>query len=332
MFGCTKLRLIEPPKAARGHVTYVDGEVLRVTKIRIQLSRDRFGGEAASGGGATSGGGGTSEAAVLVGRATTTPQQRPAPFDGKLPWDAYQTQFELLAEMNRWSEAEKAAYLAISWRGPAATVLTNLPPEQHQSYQALTAALYSCFGVAHQTELSRMRLKARTRRREESLVELAEDVERLVHLAYPEAAEPMVEILAKDQFVDALPDEDMRLRIRQNKPVTMSDALGVALELEPYQLASRQKAKFVRETQLEKGHLTQRQFGHGAEEPAGDILQLLVDAIRRCSKRPTRPRKPPLHWKERNQPTRPNLICWECKERGHQRRECPKLQLGTHAS
>ena len=40
-------------------------------------------------------------------------------------------------------------------------------------------------------------------------MELAEDVERLVRLAYPEAAESMVEVLAKEQFVDALPDEDV---------------------------------------------------------------------------------------------------------------------------
>ena len=99
-------------------------------------------------------------------------------------------------------------------------MLTNLPPEQRGSYEALTTALDTRFGLSHQTELNRMRLKARTRR-DASLAELAaEDVEHLVRLAYPEAAEAMVEVLAKDQFVDALPDEDMRLRIRQNKPAT----------------------------------------------------------------------------------------------------------------
>ena len=57
----------------------------------------------------------------------------------------------------------------------------------------------------------------------------------------------MLEVLAKDQFVDALPDEDMQLRIRQNKPATLRDALGIALELESYHLASKQKARFVQE-------------------------------------------------------------------------------------
>ena len=98
-------------------------------------------------------------------------------------------------------------------------MLTNLPPEQRLSYGALTAALETRFGTAHQVELNRMRLKSRMRRRDESLPELAEDIERLVRLAYPDATEPMVEVLAKDQFVDALPEEEMRLCIRQHKPV-----------------------------------------------------------------------------------------------------------------
>ena len=76
----------------------------------------------------------------------------------------------------------------------------------------------------------------------------------------------MVEVLAKDQFVDALPDEDMRLRIRRNKPATLRDALGIALELESYQLASKQKARFVREAQLEEKD-------PGAKEQTGDVLQ-----------------------------------------------------------
>ena len=77
------------------------------------------------------------------------------------------------------------------------------------------------------------------RRREESLPELAEDIKRLARLAYPDAAE---EILAKDQFADALL-EDMQLRIRQNRPAT----LRAALELESYQLASRDPGLYVKE-------------------------------------------------------------------------------------
>ena len=93
-------------------------------------------------------------------------------------------------------------------------------------------------------------MKARTCCWEESLAKLVEDVEQLVHLAYPEADEAMGKVLAQDQFIDTLPDEYMRLRICQNKPTTLRDALRMALKLESYQLASRQRAWYVREAQL----------------------------------------------------------------------------------
>ena len=202
-------------------------------------------------------------------------------------------------------------------------MLTNIPPEQHQSYEALTVALDTHFGLSHQTELKRMQLKARTRCRDESLEELAEDVEHLVHLAYSEVAEAMVEVLAtaKDQFVDALPDEDMRLQVRQNKPATLRDALGTALELESYQLASKQKTRCLRETQLEERHPVHQRTTDQTKEQTGDVLQQLVDALQQVTKGPGRQQFPTAR-KERNRPDRSNLVCWECKERGHCKRDC----------
>ena len=64
------------------------------------------------------------------GPATTRTQQRPAPFDGKCTWDTYRAEFELLADLNGWSDAEKLAHLTISLRSAAAMVLTNFYPSQ----------------------------------------------------------------------------------------------------------------------------------------------------------------------------------------------------------
>ena len=129
---------------------------------------------------------------------------RPAPYDGTSPWDAYKAQFELLAELNSWTDAEKATFLAINLRGSALSLLGNLPPRSRTDYAALTEALDCRFGVAHQAELNRTRLRIRRRRRDEGLPELAEDVERLTRLAYPDADRTLLELLAKDQFIDAL--------------------------------------------------------------------------------------------------------------------------------
>ena len=73
---------------------------------------------------------------------------------------------------------EKATLLAVSLRGAASTVLSNLQPDRRSDYRALVTALENRFGTAHQAELHRMKLGNRTRKREESLAELMEDIER----------------------------------------------------------------------------------------------------------------------------------------------------------
>ena len=112
------------------------------------------------------------ERVIATGRGGTTffscPQlQRPEPFDRKVAWDVYRAHFELLAEMNGSNDTKKAAHLAVSLRGAAATVLTNIPVEQRQNYLSLTTALEMRFGTAHQKELNCMRLKTCNRRRDE---------------------------------------------------------------------------------------------------------------------------------------------------------------------
>jgi hypothetical protein len=132
-----------------------------------------------------------------------------------------------------------AAYLATSLKCPALNVLGNLSPERRQDYRALVAALGSRFGTAHRTELSRVKFKHRGRQRDESLAALAEELERLGRLAYPEASQELQDVLTRDQFIDALSDEDMRLRIKQERPKSLQKASELALELESFQIASK---------------------------------------------------------------------------------------------
>jgi hypothetical protein len=45
------------------------------------------------------------------------------------------------------------------------------------------------------------------------------------------------ETLAKEQFIDSLIDGDMRLRIKQAKPINLNDAIRHAVELEAFNKA-----------------------------------------------------------------------------------------------
>lgn len=46
-------------------------------------------------------------------------------------------------------------------------------------------------------------------------------------------------MIAKDQFVDALLDYDMRLRIKQSRPKSLNDDVRLAVEIETLCIAER---------------------------------------------------------------------------------------------
>ena len=131
--------------------------------------------------------------------------------------------------------------MATNLKGTALNILGNLPREKQQNYDALVDALASRFGTAHRMELSSVRFKNRVKQREESLQALAEDVELLSRLPYPDAPSTIQDVLARHQFIDALQDDEMRQRLKQERPSTLQKALEIALELESFQIASRQR-------------------------------------------------------------------------------------------
>ena len=156
------------------------------------------------------------------------PVQKPPLFDGKSQWEPYIAQFEIVAGINQWNVEQKGNYLATSLKGSNLSLLGNIPSDTRQDYKKLVTALESRFGSVHQQELYRSKFKSRLRRREESLQELAEDLERLARLAYPSAPEEMKDLLAKEQFIDAILDGDTRLRSKQSRPHSLRAALTLA--------------------------------------------------------------------------------------------------------
>lgn len=176
---------------------------------------------------------------------------KPATFDGTGSWLDYQAHFVACSSINRWTDLQKGLYLAASLRGQAQTVLGNMPKGQPSDYEKLTEALAARFAPANQTELYRAMLKERQLKSSETILELGEGIKRLTHLAYPTVPSDVSEMIAKDQFIDALTDFDMRLRIKQSRPRTLNEAIGLAVEIEAFCRAEKdrkEEAKFVRAT------------------------------------------------------------------------------------
>ena len=113
-----------------------------------------------------------------------------------------------------------------------------------EDFGTLVASLNQRFGSENQTEMFRAILKIRTWKPSETLPELAQSVKHLVKQAYPSVPYELLESLACDHFMDALIDSDIRWRIQQTRPRSLDQAVQVAVELEAFQEADRQRGIF----------------------------------------------------------------------------------------
>ena len=68
---------------------------------------------------------------------------------------------------------------------------------------------------------------------------MAQDIRKLIRLAYPSANADVREQFSKDCFTDALNDHDLEWTVLQGKPHSVGDALKLPLEYEAFQKGRR---------------------------------------------------------------------------------------------
>ena len=231
--------------------------------------------------------------------ASPAHRKKPADFDGKVAWEAYLAQFELLADAQGWSTSERTLQLVSSLRGPALEVLGHLTPAQRLVYASVVEALRRKFGHHQQADVYRARLKARVRARGETLPQLALEVETLVRRAYPAAPEDMVSVLARDHFLDALQDRDLQLYVKQAHPGDVQEALARALELEAFLRTARSV---------------------GAAELPRRAPHTRELTVRQAQVKKAAGKKHVASG--RTSPTGFRGSCWSCGQQGHKRSQC----------
>ena len=119
----------------------------------------------------------------------------------------------------------RGTYLALSLHGSAFGILGNLPKSRTPEYRELMTVLEQRYTPPTQTKLYIMQMSERSQQSGETLSELAQAIRRLANLGYPTAICDIRETLAKDQFVDALVDSEMRICIKQSRPTILNEAI-----------------------------------------------------------------------------------------------------------
>ena len=260
---------------------------------------------------------------------------KPGEFDGSSPWSSFIAQFRVIASAQGWSMGDRLAILVASLKGPALELFARLPETDQTDFSRLTEALKSRFAEANQEPWFRSQLRRRTRHTNETLPHLAQEIERLIFLAYPSATAELRDTLACDHFMDALNNADLHIAVRQARPSSLPQALASAIEIEAIRGAAGASASLrpqVSEVLARKGQGPEKASvcDSSMSSDGVDTSAVLRDIIRTLNEmQKSLTEHAPTYsggrgpGRERYRAGFPGS-CWGCGVAGHFRRNCPQ--------
>ena len=161
-------------------------------------------------------------------------------FKGDSCLETFLAKFENLSAYVGWSARDRLFHLQASLEGAAGQVLWDAG--QQTSAEEIVRRLRARFGNDHQAERFRAELRNRRRKSGETLQAVYNDVCRLLALAYPGPSNATTAIVGRDAFLDALNNNEMRIKVLEREPSTLEEALSIVCRLEAYERVPADKA------------------------------------------------------------------------------------------
>ncbi|RXN38748.1 Retrovirus-related Pol polyprotein from transposon 412 [Labeo rohita] len=165
----------------------------------------------------------THQLTALHVRATVGPKAKLDTYDGKDDWDSFIIPFERRAVIYRWSAVERVDKLHECLRGAAVKYLCSLPEHIREDYFLLKEQLAFRFGQKEPPTTARRRL-GELRQSKETVSEFAEEVHRLVILAYPGVDIELREQIAADAFLKGLRNQKVAYEVMNRDPLLLDEA------------------------------------------------------------------------------------------------------------
>lgn len=145
-------------------------------------------------------------------------------------WSEYIIHFEMISELNEWTEFQKTKVLLSKLRGKAQTILSSLTYSQCNDYCALKKALTQRFNPEEREIAHRCEFKNRRRQKDEQPADFGYALQRLGRKAYPGMPYSSLEVHILDQFIMGLGCFELQKHVQFHHPKTLEQAINLATE------------------------------------------------------------------------------------------------------
>jgi hypothetical protein len=270
-------------------------------------------------------------------------------FDGEGDLELFLNRFDMLADYFEWEEPERLFRLRHCIRGDAQYMLTDTGGIS--SITAFVDILRHRFRAAshaerYRAELSRLRMGTMT------LEKLHLKVRGLVSKAYPGPWSVATEIYARDAFLSALGDPELRRRILMTcpPPETLEDAYDLAVRsaavedslkgeaTEQFKATTPKRSRYARTVTAEStGTGGASETSSEAMKAMDKRLEALQDAFERwtaaqstlVADEDSMPQSKVAAGRKKHSAAVDRDTCRRCGEKGHWARECPKASAAA---
>ena len=268
-------------------------------------------------------------------------------------------QFEAIARHQGWTAGERVVRLVSSLTGPAANLLIGMTLEQLDNYNCLRTRLSRRYDPPEREEAHRAELRARTRRRNETADEFAENIKNLAQRAYPLADQNMLDNLVIERFREGHGNEDLQKHLCLYPSNGLQDLIGACVRFETHveigTHARKSNEGLYAVQSTPKGELTLEEVTRAARRLG---FGLRPWTVRQQNPRGFSNNSPAKNWNGGEQQQAPKIIsngnnnartqnsprrqtplgevkCWTCGKIGHYAVDCrsggPKLAFAPKA-